>query len=71
MGYKFNFHNDWIDNMFDTTLTGTTENAFTTTPFTGNTGVTGFTSGNTLASGTTLVGAFVEYNDKGLLLDST
>jgi len=58
VGYKFNFHNNWMDQMF----TGSTETAITQTAFTGNTGITGFTSGNTIPTGTTLIGAFVEYN---------
>ena len=58
VGYKFNFHNNWIDKMF----TGSTETGITTSNFTGNTNGFTFTSGNTIPSGTTLVGAFVEYN---------
>jgi hypothetical protein len=65
VGYKFNFHNTWIDEHFsgatknETSLSGTT--------FTGRTwlqGYTGFTftSGQTISTGTTLIGAFVEYN---------
>lgn len=72
VGYKFNFHNSWIDGMFSQTLTGTTENAMGKTTFSGNnftyngvnynyTGLT-FTGGTEVPSGTTLVGAFVEYN---------
>ena len=60
VGYKFNFHNTWIDKQF----TGNTETSITQTSFTSNTGVTGFTSGNTISTGTTLTGAFVEYNEK-------
>jgi hypothetical protein len=62
VGYKFNFHDNWIDKQF----TGNTETNITTTSFTGRTGVTGFTSGNTIPVGTTLTGAFVEYNRKEL-----
>ena len=65
VGYKFNFHNTWIDEHFS----GTTHNetALTSTTFTGRTwqaGYTGFTfqSGATISTGTTLIGAFVEYN---------
>jgi hypothetical protein len=57
VGFKFNFHNEWIDNVF----TGTTETTLSGTTYTlsGHT----FTSGNTLPVGTQgLVGAFVEYN---------
>lgn len=67
VGYKFNFHNDWVDNQFS----GNTsiESSIGTTTFTGNTtaysGVT-FTGGTTLPLGTVLTGAFVEYNEKEL-----
>ena len=67
VGYKFNFHNTWIDEHFS----GTTSNeiGLTSTSFTGNTnldGYTGFTflSGQTLPIGSILNGAFVEYNPK-------
>ena len=67
VGYKFNFHNTWIDEHFS----GTTSNeiGLTSTSFTGNTnldGYTGFTflSGQTLPIGSVLNGAFVEYNPK-------
>ena len=66
VGWKFNFHNTWIDEHFDgdssleTSLSGTT--------FTRSNDVTGttytFISGNTLPTGSTLIGAFVEYNPK-------
>ena len=58
VGYKFNFHDGWIDKHFDgddsieTSITGTEferEGFF-------------FVSGDTLPVGTTLIGAFVEYN---------
>jgi hypothetical protein len=64
VGYKFNFHNDWVDKQFE----GTTsiETSIGTTTLTGNTtsysGVT-FTGGTTLPLGTVLTGAFVEYNE--------
>ena len=60
IGYKFNFHNSWIDKQF----TGNTETVIPTgSPFTGNTGMSGFTPGAPLQIGTTgLTGAFVEYN---------
>jgi hypothetical protein len=67
VGYKFNFHDTWIDEHFS----GTTSNeiGLTSTSFTGNTnlpGYTGFTflSGQTLPIGSILNGAFVEYNPK-------
>ena len=56
IGYKFNFHNEWIDKVF----TGTSENILSGTTYTVS-GVT-FTSGYTLPVGTSgLTGAFVEY----------
>jgi hypothetical protein len=66
VGYKFNFHDNWVDYQFNINRTGTTETSITKTGFTSNTGVTGFTSGNTISIGTTLTGAFVEYNEKEL-----
>ena len=65
VGYKFNFHDTWIDQHFS----GTTKTSApfesglgTGTTFT-NSAIT-FTSGNTLTIGTSgLTGAFVEYNE--------
>jgi len=57
VGFKFNFHNTWIDQHFDgssseeSNLTGTN---FVRDTFT-------FTSGNTVPVGTELTGAFIEY----------
>jgi len=66
VGYKFNFHDNWIDHQFS----GSTslETTIGSTTFTGNTnsyGYTGFTftGGTPLPIGTVLTGAFVEYND--------
>ena len=66
VGYKFNFHNSWIDKHFSGSTTN--ETSLSAVTFTGNTklnGYTGFTftSGQTIPVGTTLRGAFVEYND--------
>ena len=58
IGYKFNFHDSWIDNQF----TGNTETGITKSSLTVNSGVTGFTKGNVLQKDTILTGAFVEYN---------
>lgn len=61
VGYKFNFHNTWIDNHFN----GNTsiETGITTTTISSNsTGYT-FTGGTSLPIGTILTGAFVEYNN--------
>jgi hypothetical protein len=60
IGYKFNFHDSWIDasfsgnTSFETGLTGET---FV------KSGIT-FTSGTTIPGGTSLYGGFVEYNRK-------
>jgi hypothetical protein len=64
VGYKFNLHNDWIDNHFS----GSTslETTLPSTGITGNTGITGFTAGLPLSVGTISTGAFVEYNDVDL-----
>lgn len=67
VGYKFNFHNDWIDNQFsgDTpneTSIGTTTFKCNTSGYSGST----FTGGTKLELGTILTGAFVEYNEKEL-----
>lgn len=58
VGYKFNFHNDWVDNQFsgDTSI----ETSIGTSEFTSNS--TTFTRGTKLPLGTSLTGAFVEYN---------
>lgn len=58
VGYKFNFHDSWIDRQF----TGNTETGITKSSLTVNSGVTGFTKGNALQKDTILTGAFVEYN---------
>jgi hypothetical protein len=60
VGYKFNFHNDWMDNQF----TGNTETTIETRTFTGNTSGFTFIGGQVtgLTKGTILTGAFVEYN---------
>lgn len=58
VGYTFNFHDTWIDEHFDGTSTN--ESNLTSTPFTLD-GIT-FKSGNQIAIGTVLTGAFVEFN---------
>lgn len=68
VGYKFNFHNTWIDTYFsgntslETSLSGTTFTKTVGEP--PNQTTYTFTSGNTLPIGSTLTGAFVEYNPK-------
>jgi len=65
VGFKFNFHDSWIDNQF----TGNTETKIGTTTFNGKgvySGVT-FTGGTSIPLSTTgITGAFVEYNRKEL-----
>jgi len=60
-GWKFNFHNTWVDNHFDTTFSGSDTNL----PFT-SVNSSGFTfkQGDELPVGTELDGAFVEYNEQ-------
>lgn len=59
-GYKFNFHDSWVDNHFDGHTSE--ESEFTKGTFTRD-DIT-FTSGNTLSVGDVIDGAFVEYNRK-------
>ena len=68
VGFKFNFHDTWIDEHFDNSNVpfekGMTGNTYTLhTNVTGTT-ITSFTGGTELSTGTTLTGAFVEYNIK-------
>jgi len=58
VGYKFNFHDTWVDHHFS----GNTS-LETTVPYGSfvKSGIT-FTSGSTITTGTTLIGAFIEYN---------
>jgi hypothetical protein len=68
VGYKFNFHNTWIDKHFDGT--GSTETNIPIQTFKSRTqsysGMT-FTGGTELQLGTSgLTGAFVEYNESEL-----
>jgi hypothetical protein len=61
VGYKFNFHNTWIDSHFGGT--GSTETNIPKYTFTSNNATTGFTGGSELPLGTSgLTGAFIEYN---------
>ena len=67
VGYKFNFHDTWIDEHFngstslETGITGST----TFSPNTAQSGYSSFTKGNEQV-GSILTGAFVEYNKKEL-----
>ena len=61
VGFKFNFHDSWIDNVF----TGATETTLSGTTYVDIISGVHFISGNTLPIGTTgLVGAFIEYNPR-------
>ena len=61
VGYKFNFHNTWIDSHFGGT--GSTVSNIPQHTFTSNNTTTGFTGGSELPLGTSgLTGAFIEYN---------
>ena len=73
VGYSFHFHDTWIDEHFsgdtsnETSLTGTTftKSEIIHPPSGGTETITfSFLSGGTLTTGSTLVGAFVEYNPK-------
>jgi hypothetical protein len=65
VGWKFNFHNTWIDNHFSGATSN--ETSIGVTGLTGNTGTTGFTAGLPLQIGTSgLTGAYVEYNKNEL-----
>jgi hypothetical protein len=59
LGWKFNFHNTWVDDQFDTSFTSS-DTGLPSTTFQNN-GVT-FTQGTGLQVDDTMVGAFVEYN---------
>lgn len=61
VGYKFNFHDTWIDNHFSGTTSN--ESSLSGSTFTSNTTVDIFTGGTELNVGTILTGGFVEYNN--------
>lgn len=62
VGYKFNFHDSWIDEHFDGS--GAVETSVPTGTFnrTVNSSTFTFTTGGTIPVGTELVGSFIEYN---------
>lgn len=65
VGYKFNFHDTWIDGIFDGD--SSREKSMTGNTYTFNGGLEtqfSFTGGTELSGGTTLMGAYVEYNVK-------
>jgi len=61
VGYKFNFHDTWIDQHFNGS--SSEETAIGKQSITTNTPGYSFSGGTELNTGTTLVGAFVEYNE--------
>ena len=64
VGFKFNFHNTWIDKQFSgTTANETGMSGYTNFSRTDVNGTHTFKSGTTLSNGTILTGAFIEYND--------
>lgn len=64
VGYKFHFHDTWSDNHFNGTTS--VETGITQAPITTNTLGFSFTGGTALISGSTLTGAFIEYNESEL-----
>lgn len=58
VGYKFNFHDTWVDQHFSGNTSVETSVSHGTFIKSGIT----FTSGSTITTGTTLIGAFIEYN---------
>lgn len=66
VGWKFNFHDTWIDEHFNGT--SSIENTIPTTAFTRAVSATtfNFTGGTELPMGTILNGAFIEYNESEL-----
>jgi hypothetical protein len=62
VGYSFHFHDTWIDEHFNGDTAN--ETSLTSVSFTGATTGHTFLSGVTLTTGSTLIGAFVEYNPK-------
>lgn len=63
VGYKFNFHDTWIDKHFDGTKSNESELEFTNFYKNQNSVTYNFKSGSTLEQGSILNGAFVEYNE--------
>ena len=64
VGFKFNFHNTWIDKQFSgTTANETSMSGFTNFNRTDVNGTRTFKSGTTLSNGSILTGAFIEYNE--------
>ena len=66
VGFKFNFHNSWIDEQFDGSSSIETTIPTTTFTRTVSGGTFTFTGGTELPLGTILNGAFIEYNKSEL-----
>lgn len=62
-GWKFNFHDTWIDKHFEGTTSNESSLQYTEFTKTQNTTTFTFKSGSTLNKGDILTGAFVEYNE--------
>ena len=62
VGWKFNFHDTWIDNHFNGTSSNESGLSYTEFTKTQNATTYTFKSGTTLSKGSILTGAFVEYN---------
>lgn len=60
VGYRFHIHDSWVDEHYNGTTANEPSLTSTQYPKTGTT--ISFYTGNTLTTGTTLIGAFVEYN---------
>jgi hypothetical protein len=61
VGYKFNFHDSWIDEHFSDSVSE--ESVITQSPIITNTSGYTFYGGDEIPVGTELTGAFIEYND--------
>ena len=62
VGYKFNFHDSWVDSSFNGNISKETSISGHTFTKTDADGTHTFVSGETLSKGSILIGAFVEYN---------
>lgn len=59
LGWRFNFHNTWVDEQFNKTFSSSDTNL----PYTGVTkNSVDFNQGDELTVGSTLIGSFIEYN---------
>jgi len=63
VGYKFHFHDTWIDQHFDGDTSKENNLSFTQFSKTENSTTYNFKSGNQIYVGTPLIGGFIEYNN--------